>query len=91
MKEAATIVGAAIGKPGLSYTHAPAMMLKPAMVGMGMSSSVVDLILEMADAFNSGYAKSLENRGPENTTPTGLDWFAANVFAPAFHGKAAGA
>ncbi len=91
MKEAAATVGAAIGKPGLSYTHAPAMMLKPAMVGMGISANVVDLILEMADSFNSGYAKALETRGPENTTPTGLDWFATNVFAPAFQGKAAGA
>jgi len=91
MKEAAAIVGSAIGKPGLSYTHAPAMMLKPAMVGMGISANMVDLILEMAESFNSGYAQALERRGPENTTPTGLDWFAANVFAPAFQGKAAGA
>ena len=91
MKEAAAIVGSAIGKPGLSYTHAPAIMLKPAMVGMGISANMVDLILEMAEAFNSGYAKALERRAPENTTPTGLDWFATNVFAPAFQGKAAGA
>jgi uncharacterized protein YbjT (DUF2867 family) len=91
MKEAAAIVGSAIGRPGLSYTHAPAMMLKPAMVGMGISSNMVDLILEMAEAFNSGYAKALETRGRENTTPTGLDWFATNVFAPAFQGKSAGA
>lgn len=91
MKDAAHIVGAAIGKAGLSYTHAPTMMLKPAMVGMGISSNMVDLIIEMADAFNSGHAKALEARGPENTTPTTLEWFAANVFAPAFQGKSAGA
>jgi uncharacterized protein YbjT (DUF2867 family) len=91
MKEAAQVIGAAIGKPGLSYTHAPAMMLKPAMVGMGISANMVDLILEMADAFNSGYAKGLETRGPENTTPTTVEWFAANVFAPVFQGKAASA
>jgi uncharacterized protein YbjT (DUF2867 family) len=91
MKQAASIVGQAIGKPGLSYTHAPAMMLKPAMVAMGISSNMVDLILEMADAFNCGHAKALETRGPDNTTPTTLEWFAANVFAPAFSGKAASA
>jgi hypothetical protein len=34
---------------------------------------------------------ALEKRGPENTTPTTLEWFAKNVFAPAFSGKAAGA
>jgi len=91
MKEAASILGAAIGKPGLSYTHAPAMMLKPAMMAMGISSNMVDLILEMSDAINSGAVAALEKRGPENTTPTTLEWFAANVFAPAFSGKAAGA
>jgi uncharacterized protein YbjT (DUF2867 family) len=91
MKEAAAIVGAAIGKPGLSYTHAPAMMLKPAMVGMGISGNVVDLLLEMSDAMNSGYMAPLEKRGAENTTPTTLEWFAENVLAPAFLGKAAGA
>ena len=91
MKEAAGIIGTAIGKATLSYTHAPAMMLKPAMIGMGISSNMVDLILEMADSFNSGYAKALETRGAENTTPTTLEWFAANVFVPAFQGKSASA
>jgi uncharacterized protein YbjT (DUF2867 family) len=91
MKEAASILGSAIGKPTLSYTHAPAMMLKPAMMAMGISSNVVDLILEMADAMNSGHVAALEKREPGNTMPTTLEWFAANVFAPAFSGKAAGA
>jgi len=90
MKEAALIVGKAIGKAGLSYTNAPAMMLKPAMVGMGMSGNVVDLLLEMSDALNSGHMVALEKRSAENTTPTTLEWFATNVFAPAFNGKAAG-
>ena len=91
MKQAASAIGQAIGKPGLSYTHAPTMMLKPAMVAMGISSNVVDLILEMSDAINGGRVAALEKRGPENTTPTTIDWFAANVFAPAFHKKAASA
>jgi len=91
MKEAASILGAAIGKPSLSYTNAPAMMLKPAMMAMGISANMVDLILEMSDAINDGRVAALEKRGPENTTATSLEWFAANVFAPAFGGKAAGA
>ena len=91
MKQAAAALGQAIGKPGLSYTHAPAIMLKPAMVAMGMSSNVVDLLLEMSDALNSGYMVALEPRTPENSTPTTIDWFAANVFAPAFQHKAASA
>jgi uncharacterized protein YbjT (DUF2867 family) len=91
MREAAGIVGTAIGKPSLSYTHAPAMMLKPAMMAMGISANMVDLILEMADAMNDGRVAALEKRGSANTTPTTFEWFAANVFAPVFSGKAAGA
>jgi len=91
MKEAATAIGQAIGKPGLSYTNAPAMMLKPAMVAMGMSSNIVDLILEMSEAINNARVAALEPRSPQNTTPTTIEWFVANVFAPAFQYKAAGA
>jgi uncharacterized protein YbjT (DUF2867 family) len=91
MREAATAVGTAIGRPGLSYTHAPAMMLKPAMVAMGIAANVVDLLLEMSEALNTGHMVALEPRSPENTTPRTIEWFAANVFAPAFQSKAAGA
>ena len=89
MREAVAAIGQAIGKPGLSYTHAPALMLKPAMVAMGMSANVVDLLLEMSDALNTGYMVGLEPRAAENSTPTTIEWFAANVFAPAFQSKAA--
>jgi len=89
--EVAKIVGAAIGKPGLSYRQAPAIMLKPAMMGMGMSANMVDLLLEMTDALNSGYMKPLEARSAANTTPTTVETFVAEVFAPAYRGRAAGA
>jgi hypothetical protein len=56
---------------------------------MGMSSNMADLLLEMADALNSGYMKMLEPRLAQNTTPTTLDTFVAEVFVPAYQGKAA--
>jgi uncharacterized protein YbjT (DUF2867 family) len=87
--EAAKIVGAAIGKPGLTYMQMPAAQLKPALTQMGMSSNMADLLLEMAEALNSGYMKSLEARSPLNTTPTTLETFVAEEFVPAFRGKAA--
>ena len=89
--EAAKILGAAIGKPELSYRNAPAFMLKPALMQMGMSSSMVDMLLEMSEALNTGHMKPLEPRSPRNTTPTTLETFAVEVFAPAYKGKAAGA
>jgi uncharacterized protein YbjT (DUF2867 family) len=87
--EVARIVGAAIGKPDLAYKHMSAAQLKPALMQMGMSSSMADLLLEMADALNTGYMKMLEPRSPENTTPTTLETFVAEVFVPAYRGKAA--
>ena len=87
--EAAKIIGAAIGKPDLSYRQVPASVLKPAMMQMGMSSNMVDLILEMSNALNTGHMKSQEPRSPRNTTATTLETFVAEVFAPAYRGKAA--
>jgi uncharacterized protein YbjT (DUF2867 family) len=90
-EEAAAIVGAAIGKPGLMYQKLPGMQLKPALMQMGMSASMVDLLLEMAEAINSGHMKMLEPRSQANTTPTTLETFAAEVFVPAYQGKSASA
>ncbi|MGA7796289.1 MAG: NAD(P)H-binding protein [Candidatus Acidiferrales bacterium] len=88
--EAAKIIGDAIGKPDLTYRQVPATVLKPAMMQMGMSSNMVDLLLEMSDALNTGHMKSNEPRSARNTTPTTLEMFVAEVFAPAFRrGKAA--
>jgi uncharacterized protein YbjT (DUF2867 family) len=87
--EAAKIIGAAIGKPDLTYKQMPAAQLKPGFMQMGMSSNMADLLLELADAQNSGYLKVLEPRSPKNTTPTTLESFASEVFAPAYRGQKA--
>lgn len=82
--EVARIVGAAIGKPGLAYKQMPAEQLKPALLQMGMSSSMAGLLLEMAEALDSGYMRMLEPRSPQNTTPTSLTTFINEVFVPAY-------
>jgi len=88
-EEVAKIVGAAIGKPTLAYKQLPAEQLKPALTKMGMSYNMADLLLEMTDALNSGHMKALEPRSPMNTTPTTLETFVAEIFVPAYRGKAA--
>jgi len=90
-QEAASIIGKAIGRPELPYMNLPPAQLKPALTQMGMSSNMADLLLEMAEALNSGYMKPLEPRSPENTTPTPLETFVAEQFVPRFNSKAAGA
>jgi len=89
MAEAAAILGAAIAKPNLGYKHFPDFMVKMGMTQMDVSSNVADLLLEMSDALNSGHMVALEPRSAENTTPTTLETFAAEVFAPRFQAKAA--
>jgi len=87
--EAATIIGQAIGKPGLKYFQAPNDQLRAAMLQMGMSDNFVGLILEMAEALNLGHVRALEPRTPGNTTATTFENFVATFFVPAYQQQAA--
>lgn len=89
MKEAATVVGKAIGKPNLGYMQVPFMILEPALTQMGMPKSTAALLIEMWKGANAGLVAPQETRSAKNTTPTTLESFAAEVFAPAFLGKSA--
>jgi uncharacterized protein YbjT (DUF2867 family) len=89
MAEAAKVLGAAIGKPGLGYTSFPGFMAKPALAQMGLSKSVADGLVEMSEAINDRRMVPLEKRSAANTTPTSIEWFAENTFAPAFQASAA--
>lgn len=82
--EVAAIIGSAIGKPSLAYIQAPEPQLRTSMVQMGMSANMVDLLLEMSRALNSGHMKALEPRTQANTTPTPFDTFVREEFVPAY-------
>jgi len=88
-KEVASIIGAAIGKPGLGYTQVPFLMLEPALVQMGMPRKTAALIVEMWKATKEGLVKRDEPRSEKNTMPTTLESWVAEVFAPAFLEKGA--
>ena len=87
--EVAAIIGKAIGKPSVGYIHAPDDQLRTAMVQMGMSANLAGLILEMADALNSGHMRALEPRSAANTTPTSFETFVEEEFAPAYREQVA--
>jgi uncharacterized protein YbjT (DUF2867 family) len=89
MAEVAKILGAAIGKPGLGYTAFPGFMAKPALTQMGLSKSVAEGLVEMSEAINDRRMVPVEKRVGANTTPTSIEWFAENIFAPAFKASAA--
>jgi len=84
MKEAASIVGNAIGKPNLEYVQLPSMILEMALLEMGLSKKTAELIVEMWDGANAGLIAPLEERSAKNTTPTTLESFVARIFAPAY-------
>jgi hypothetical protein len=58
------------------------------MIGMGMSRSVVEALLEMERGFNTGRIHPTQERNAENTTPTTLEEFAITVFASAYKAAA---
>lgn len=88
-KEVASIIGNAIGKPGLGYMQVPFMMLEPALVQMGMPKTTAALVIEMWKAMNNGLLAVRQPRNANNTTPTTLESFVSGSFAPEFLGKTA--
>ena len=91
MSEAASIIGKAIGKPGLEYVRLPDDQMRPALVEVGMSQNFADLILQMAQALNAGHMRALEPRSPENRTPTSYEQFVTENFLPLFQQQATAA
>jgi|SRR5579862_255800 len=87
MTEAASVIGTEIGRPGLAYKQLPNDLVRKALTDTGMSQNVANLILEMAEALNSGHMAALDKRSRDNTTPTSFETFVKEVFAPQFKGK----
>jgi len=89
--EVVAIIGKAIGMPELKYIQAPNDQIRAGMVQSGMSDQVARLLLEMAEALNSGYMQALEPRTPDNTTPTSYETFVAERFVPVYQQQQAAA
>src|SRR6267154_2266070 len=87
--EVTTIIGKAIGKPDLKYIQPPDDQIRAAMVRMGMSEKMAELLLEMSAALNSGHMRPLEPRNSRNTTTTTFENFVAGFFVPAYQQQAA--
>jgi len=84
MNEAASIVGQLIGKPDLSYVQLPSSVLEAALSNAGLPKKTAGLILEMWAGANAGLISPKESRSAKNTTPTTLESFVAEFFAPAY-------
>ena len=84
MNEAAAIVGKAVGRTDIKYAQIPGPILGGALTQMGLPVKTAELIVEMWNGANAGLMQPQEQRSERNTTPTSLETFVAEVFAPAF-------
>jgi len=81
---AAGILGRSIGRPDLPYVQFSYDDTRAALAGAGLSESVADLVVEMYRGLNDGLIVPTQARTPLTTTPTTLEVWAEEVFAPAF-------
>lgn len=84
MKEAASIVGKAIGKPDVTYVQVPGSMLQDTLLNMGLPQKTAELIIEMWEGANAGLIVPQEARSASNTTPTALESFITEAFLPVY-------
>jgi uncharacterized protein YbjT (DUF2867 family) len=82
--EVASVIGKAIGKPDLKYVQLPDDQFRGALVQVGMSEPMANLLLEMSQALNAGTMHALESRNARNTTPTSYETFVSEKFVPAY-------
>jgi uncharacterized protein YbjT (DUF2867 family) len=88
MREAAAVLGAATGTPGLPYLQVAPADMKPALQAHGFSADATEQLEEMA-RWLSGAARASVAAAPVALQPTTLEDFARDVFAPAWRQAAA--
>src|ERR1700751_1739802 len=89
MTEATAVIARGIGKPDLRYEQFSYDQEQQVLEQMGMSPKKAAVYIEMFNAMNTGVLAAIEPRSPENSTPTSFEQFVQDVFAPAYHRKAA--
>ena len=91
MAEAVAAISKAIAKPDLRYVQFSYEQVEQALNQMGVPAKTAAYFIEMFRGINSGIAVGTETRSAANTTPTSIETFAKELFAPAYLGKAASA
>lgn len=86
--EAASIIGDAIGKPGLPWISFPYEQAHQAMMGNGLTKDLADLYIEFCQSANEGKLGGALQRNEANSTPTTLETF-AHTFAAVYQSTAA--
>ena len=85
MPEVARVFGEAVGLPTLLYEQTPFDRAERELVQSGLPKELVRHRIDMYAGFNDETIRWLERRSARNTTPTSIETFAAEEFAPRFY------
>jgi uncharacterized protein YbjT (DUF2867 family) len=91
MTETTAVIARSIGKPDLRYQQFPYDQVQQVLMQLGVPPKGAAMYIEMYQAINAGALVPLEPRSRENTTPTSIERFVQDVFAPVYESKATSA
>lgn len=89
MTEVTAVIGQAIGRPELQYSQINYDQFGGFLMQMGTSERTAKMMVEMAEAQNSGRVRALEERSQRNTTSTSYEQFVTEEFVPAYRASSA--
>lgn len=79
--EAAEAISAAVGRE-IRHSEVDEMQARMGLSMLGLSGSVIDAMLEMYRAIETGHLAAAEPPAPESATPTTMEEWAVQVMAP---------
>lgn len=89
MNEVVSAISKILNKPDLRYVQFTYDQVEQVLLQMGIPAKTAAIFIEMTHGFNTGICVGLEPRTAANTTPTSIESFIREIFAPAYQGKAA--
>lgn len=84
LREVTSIIGKAIGSPGLPYVQFPVEQAKQTFLSNGFSEDFVDNLLGMATAIKTGFM-NYQKRDESTVAPTTAEEFVNNVYLPVYN------
>lgn len=91
LHEVVAVIAKRLNKPDLRYAQFPYDQVEKVLIQLGASAKTAASFTEMFQGINTGIVAATEPRSAANTTPTTIETFVKEVFAPAYQGKAVGA
>lgn len=91
MNEVAAFMARSLNMLSLRYVQFSYDQVEQVLLKMGIPAKTAALFTEMAQGFNAGICAGQEPRSSANTTPTTIETFIKEVFAPSYQSKAASA